>query len=297
MLTRGDSTVSTGWPLALMAGNSATEPEFVFAEVPTPRFVVARWRRRLVRADGPLHLSQHLLSYCERGGAVSTIWREGERYCARQYAGSVTFLPAGRYERWMLEAPDEVVHLHLYIAVDQLNRQAGLLPIVNHRSPWLDSFFRLLLAELEAARGSAQGPAVDLLDRLGDLLLRRLDELQDRARAASPARVPPLRPHLLRRVLDHVDNHLGEPLPVAALADMASLSVDHFVRAFTRATGATPHRWLQMRRLEAAATQLRHSELRIDEIAHRCGFAGAAHFAASFRRHHGVTPSQYRRSA
>jgi len=296
MLTNAVPVVPASWPLALMARSSASEPEFVFAEGPSPRFVVARWRRRFVRSDGPVHLNQHLLSYCERGGAVSTIWRDGQCLRAQQHAGSVTFLPAGRYERWMLDAHCEVAHLHLYIAADLLRPDADLSPVMDCRSPWFDSFFRMLLAEYEACGATAQTHAFDLFDRLGDLLLQRLSELLGHAPAERPAGVPPLRPHLLRRVLAHVEEHLGERLSVGELADSVSLSVDHFVRAFSQATGVTPHRWLQLRRLETAATQLRQSSLRIDEIAHRCGFAGAAHFAASFRRHHGMTPSAYRRS-
>ena len=30
-------------------------------------------------------------------------------------------------------------------------------------------------------------------------------------------------------------------------------------------------------------------------LARDCGFAGAAHFAATFRRHRGLSPSDYRR--
>lgn len=296
MLMNGVSVVPANWPLALMARSSASEPEFVFAEGPTPRFVMARWRRRFVRSDGPVHLNQHLLSYCERGGAVSTIWRDGQRFRAQQHAGSVTFLPAGCYESWMLEAHVEVAHLHLYIAADLLRPDVELSPIMDCRSPWFDSFFRMLQAEYEACGATTQEHAFDLFDRLGDLVLQRLRELQAHAPAERPAGVPPLRPHLLRLVLGHVEDRLGEPLSVRELADSASLSVDHFVRAFSQATGVTPHRWLQLQRLEAAAMQLRQSSLRIDEIAHRCGFAGAAHFAASFRRQHGMTPSAYRRS-
>lgn len=296
MLSNGVSELPSSWPLSLMASSSATEPDFVFAAGATPRFVMARWRRHSVRSDGPVHLKQHLLSYCERGGAVSTIWRDGRCLRAQQHTGSVTFLPAGHYERWMLEAHAEVAHLHLYIAAELLRPQAELTPVMDHRSPWFDSFFRMLLAEYEACGAAGRQQAFDLLDRLDDLLLRRLLDLQGQTSAWRPARVPPLRKHLLARVLGHVEDHLGEPLTVRELAASVSLSVDHFVRAFRQATGVTPHRWLQLRRLDAAAIALRQSSLRIDEIAHRCGFAGAAHFTASFRRHHGVTPGEYRRS-
>jgi AraC family transcriptional regulator len=295
MLTNGASLVPSDWPLAVVARDSATDPEFVFAEGAAPRFVMARWRRRFSQSDGPVQLHHHLLSYCERGGAVSTVWHAGQRFCAQQHTGSVTFLPAGHYERWMLEAHAEVAHLHVYIAADLLRPDAERSPILNCRSTWFDSFFRLLLAEYEACRATAQEHGFDLFDRLGDLLLQRLQDLQRPTAAEPRARVPPLRVHLLRRVRSHIEARLAEPLTVRELAGLVSLSVDHFVRAFSQATGVTPHRWIQLLRLETAAQQLRNGDEHIDVIAHRCGFAGAAHFTASFRRHHGMTPSAYRR--
>jgi AraC family transcriptional regulator len=88
---------------------------------------------------------------------------------------------------------------------------------------------------------------------------------------------------------------LGERLTLEALAGITALSADHFLRAFEQATGSTPHRWIVERRLDVACARLADSSERIEQIAHTCGFAGAAHFAATFRRHRGMTPSAYRR--
>lgn len=283
-------------PMTLIARSSARLPDFALADSAQTRLVVARWHRRDARLDGPLHLAQHLLSYCERGGATATVGTGGRWLRARQHTGCITFLPAGRYERWQLEAPGEVAHLHLYIDPDALPRPAAeFLPLMDVRDPWFDGFFRLLGAEYEACRAAGRPESLDLVDRTGDLLLRRLVALQPAPHPAQPPRVTPLRPHLLRAVLGYVEAHLGERLTLEALAGIAALSADHFLRAFEQATGSTPHRWIVERRLDVACDRLAGSNERIAQIAHACGFAGAAHFTATFRRHRGMTPSAYRR--
>jgi AraC family transcriptional regulator len=291
--------------VAMVARSSATQPEFVLADGPPTRFVAARWRRRKVRLDGPVQLEQHLLSYCERGGAVSTVVADGVQLRVRQHTGAVTFLPAGCYERWQLEATGEVVHVHLYIAAEALREVLDAstpaipsLPLMDVRDAWFDSFFRLLLAEIDACRARGQLQSIDLLDRLGDLLLRRLLGLhRPAAGPAERAQVAPLRPFLLREVLNHIERHLPQRLTLDTLAAMSSMSADHFVRAFERATGSTPHRWILERRLDAACERLRATTAPIDDVAHACGFAHPAHFSATFRRHRGVTPSAYRRGS
>lgn len=289
-------------PMALIARSSATLPDFVLADGLQARLVVARWHRRDARLDGPVHLAQHLLSYCERGGATATVGTAGTWLRARQHAGCVTFLPAGRYERWQLDAPGEVAHLHLYIAPEVLQRVAGdadpsarFTPLMDLRDPWFDGFFRLLGAEYEACQAAGRPESLDLVDRTRELLLRRLVALRPAPAVTESRRAVPLRPHLLRAVLHHVEAHLGERLSLETLAGIASMSVDHFVRAFQQATGSTPHRWIVERRLDTACSRLADSSDRIEQIAHACGFAGAAHFTASFRRHRGMTPSAYRR--
>jgi AraC family transcriptional regulator len=279
---------------AVVARSSAVQPEFVVADA-GPRFVVARWRRRAARLNEPAKLDDHMLSYCLRGGARSTIVVDGIRRSAVQRTGAFTFVPAGRPVQWLLEAPAETMHLHLYLA----QRALGATPkvFINLQDPWLDGYFRLLMADLEACRRDAALDRWDFLDRTADLLLHRLVPLLAGERpAARPSRVSPLRLPILRRIEAHVEDHLSDDLRLEDLAAIASMSVDHFVRAFREATGTTPHRWLLERRLDKACALLTDSGERVAAIARRCGFASAAHFAATFHSRHGTTPSDYRRA-
>ena len=290
---------------ALVARSSDGPPEFVLADRPVPRFITARWHRSQVRLDEPMRMDDHLLSYCERGGATCTLLVDEVRLHGRQHTGSLTFLPAGRAVRWLLETPTEVVHTHLYIA-DEVVREAlrasahaepsSLMALLNVHDPWFDGFFKLMAAECEACRSRGQLQDFDLFDRVGSLLVRRLLALQGGARPSRMG-VAPLRAFLLHEIAAHVEAHLAECIKLERLASMASMSVDHFVRAFAQATGSTPYRWILDRRLDAAYSRLRESNDRIAVIARGCGFSGASHLCTAFRRRYGVTPIAFRRGS
>lgn len=292
---------------ALVARSSDGSPEFVLADHPVPRFIAARWHRSRVRLDEPMHLDHHLLSYCERGGAMCTLLVDDMRLHGRQQTGSLTFLPAGRVVSWLLEIPAEVVHTHLYIA-DEIVREAAqagggadadptsLMALLNVHDPWFDGFFQLMAAECDACLSRGQLQDFDLFDRVGILLVRRLLALQGGARRSRTG-VAPLRAFLLNEIAAHVESNLGGCIKLERLATMASMSVDHFVRAFAQATGSTPYRWILDRRLEAACARLRQSNDRVELIARDCGFSGASHLCTAFRRRYGVTPVAVRRGS
>jgi AraC family transcriptional regulator len=99
----------------------------------------------------------------------------------------------------------------------------------------------------------------------------------------------------LRRVLDHIDQHLEEQIALADLARLANLSTFHFSRMFTAAIGLPPCRFVSRRRLETAMAMLAVGRLPLSEIAHRSGFSSQASFSRAFRRATGMTPGEYRR--
>jgi AraC-like DNA-binding protein len=106
--------------------------------------------------------------------------------------------------------------------------------------------------------------------------------------------VPPAR-HLLR-AKDLADARYREPLDVPTLARAAHLSPAHFSREFRRVFGETPHQYLLTRRLERARYLLRTTDRSVAEICLDVGFASVGSFTTTFRRHVGVTPTNYRRA-
>ena len=122
--------------------------------------------------------------------------------------------------------------------------------------------------------------------------------LTERYAAAPPARPRPepiLDSRMRDRVTDLIQSDPAAPVRIPDLADVAGLSPSAFIRAFKRATGMTPHRFVIEQRLQAARRLLAESDRPIADIALSSGFSSQSHFGAAFRASVGVSPARYRR--
>jgi AraC-like DNA-binding protein len=99
----------------------------------------------------------------------------------------------------------------------------------------------------------------------------------------------------LRRVKQHIDQHLSEAIKLNELAQIAELSACHFARAFKESVGIAPHRFMTVRRIAAACRLLAEGDAALIQIALEVGFCDQSHFTRCFARFVGVTPSAYRR--
>jgi AraC-like DNA-binding protein len=105
---------------------------------------------------------------------------------------------------------------------------------------------------------------------------------------------------LNRRMLrsrDAIDRTYSQPLDIAALARVASVSEAHYIRTFRATFGETPHRYLQRRRVERAMFLLRETDRNITDICLDVGFASLGTFSRTFRDIIGVNPTDYRARA
>ncbi|HEX4905578.1 MAG TPA: GlxA family transcriptional regulator [Acidimicrobiales bacterium] len=99
----------------------------------------------------------------------------------------------------------------------------------------------------------------------------------------------------LRDVQHHIAEHLDDDLSVDALAARAAMSPRHFARCFRDETGATPARFVEAARIEAARRRLEESDDSIESIARACGFGTAETMRRAFARVLHVAPTEYRR--
>ena len=100
----------------------------------------------------------------------------------------------------------------------------------------------------------------------------------------------------LADVLAWATAHLDTALDVDTLADRAMCSRRSFYRWFKTTTGTTPHAWLRTQRLNRAEELLETTDLTIDNIAHRVGYASATALREQFTLRRGVSPHAYRRT-
>ncbi|WSQ07292.1 helix-turn-helix domain-containing protein [Streptomyces sp. NBC_01231] len=89
---------------------------------------------------------------------------------------------------------------------------------------------------------------------------------------------------------------LDEPLTLDDLAAHARMSLRTFARRFNDEVGLSPGRWLIQQRVARARHLLEASDLSVDQIAGRVGFATGASLRQHLRASIGVSPQTYRRT-
>jgi AraC-like DNA-binding protein len=97
-----------------------------------------------------------------------------------------------------------------------------------------------------------------------------------------------------------IDHNLADPaLSAAQVAAAVGISTRHLSRVFAEAGPSVP-KYVLARRLEAARGLLERPEagaMTVAAVAHRCGFASAAHFSNAFRARFGERAIEVRRRA
>lgn len=90
--------------------------------------------------------------------------------------------------------------------------------------------------------------------------------------------------------------NLHEPLSLRELADHARMSLRTFARRFNEEVGMSPGRWLIQQRVDHARQLLESTDLAVDDIAGKVGFATGTSLRQHLHAAIGVTPLAYRRT-
>lgn len=137
--------------------------------------------------------------------------------------------------------------------------------------------------------GSAYSGAVSrtIVDRV--VRLQLADEARSRGSAGLKAEARSLVEAL-------VDSNLQAPPSVSEMAAKIGMGMGKFVHEFKTTFEASPHQYIQRRRLVRARELLLATDASLTTIALETGFANHSHFSTVFRAVTGMTPSSYRRT-
>lgn len=138
-------------------------------------------------------------------------------------------------------------------------------------------------------RFTAEWEALDDPESLCLWIVRVFDELKGAAHSGQGPRSD-----LLKRVLDFIESHFSEDLPVERIAREVCLSPSRLTHRMRSEYNSTLGRCIVKVRMEKAKTLLRDTDTSISAIAQDVGYRDQSHFTRIFRRHVGFTPKGYR---
>jgi AraC family transcriptional regulator len=102
----------------------------------------------------------------------------------------------------------------------------------------------------------------------------------------------------VNRVIDHIKEHLTEPLPIDKLARLVHFSPFHFHRIFRSIVGEPLHAFIRRLRLEQAVFRMQHGpKVTLTTIALQAGFASSSDFSRAFKQAYGFSPRHFSRDS
>jgi AraC family transcriptional regulator len=165
--------------------------------------------------------------------------------------------------------------------------------------PRLYFFDRDLWETALKLKAQAQNPAPGqrhYVEALGMVMVHELLRLNNGAAPAKHNVRGGLAGWQEKKVAQYIEEHLSEDVPLPALAELVGLSPYHFARAFKQSFGLPPHRYLTSRRIEKAKSLLAQPAVSVTQIGFDLGFSEVSSFTNAFRKHAGLSPTEYRRS-
>ncbi len=100
---------------------------------------------------------------------------------------------------------------------------------------------------------------------------------------------------LIRQAKEYIEQHYGDPdLSLSEVAAHANLSASHFSVVFSQETGHTFKECLTDIRINKAKQLLRMTGLRSADIAYQVGYNDPHYFSSAFKKHTGLSPSEFR---
>ena len=107
------------------------------------------------------------------------------------------------------------------------------------------------------------------------------------------SRTKSARKSILDQVKHYIEHHLAQDVSLTAIADHVHLHPVYLSRIFTAEMGETLTDYLHGLRMSQAAYLLKHSDLKVYEIAAQVGHE-STYFMRVFKKHFGSTPQEYR---
>ncbi len=100
---------------------------------------------------------------------------------------------------------------------------------------------------------------------------------------------------LLSKIYSYVDSNYASPLlSLSSIAENLAFSPSYLTRYFKEKTGVSLMQYIDRRRFEESKHLLAATNLPIKAIVERVGYTDEANFSRKFKKHEGITPTQYR---
>ena len=152
----------------------------------------------------------------------------------------------------------------------------------------LDSCMRIVVEIERERKEMKRSHTVMMTGLLLELFVRIFRSVQRAGAVKNDLRSP-----WLSKVLDYLEVHFAEEIPMIHLQKMAGMSERSFQRHFQEMTGLPPLRYILRLRIAHASRLLREGNKSVYEVASSCGLDNCSYFCRLFKCITGHSPKKY----
>ncbi len=217
--------------------------------------------------------------------------------------GTVSVMTRAVPSVWHWTAPTKATHLYLSpgsltrVCADVFDREIAdvrLRDVLGADDEILRSCIETMTEEVRTHGLGGQLLVDALATQVWVQLLRRYAEVTFHESPGSRVRNAGLSRLQAKIVTRYIEERLDQRLRLAELAQVAHVSVNHFLRQFKLRFGCAPHVYVIQRRLELAKRLLAKTGLPIKDVAAHSGFADQSHMSRTFQRYLRTSPRSFR---
>lgn len=111
----------------------------------------------------------------------------------------------------------------------------------------------------------------------------------------SDTKVIPNADDKFRPILEYMNHNFAEKISAKEICTRFGYNETYFCRRFKAITGITVMHYILILRMEKAQKLLRGSDEDVGNIAWQCGFSDISYFSNCFKKHFGITPTEFRK--
>ncbi|OLP18529.1 AraC family transcriptional regulator [Leptolyngbya sp. 'hensonii'] len=225
--------------------------------------------------------------------------KAGRTYTGLYGKGDISVTPAETpfFARWdsedhylQIRVASQFIQNVAQATLDMNSDRLELRPEFRTRDAKIEAIGLMLFAELQQENLGGRL----YIDSLTNVLAVHLLRQYATANPPLPTYAGGLSERQLMQVLEYINDHLGQEIKLADLAQLLDMSPFHFSRLFKQSLGTTPYQYLLQQRIERAKQFLKQPDRSITEIAFLCGFNSHSHLSKQFRQVTGMTPTAFR---
>lgn len=134
--------------------------------------------------------------------------------------------------------------------------------------------------------------------------MRRYHNLQERLQTVEDSKIKVFTTYLdssdgikseyTQQAIDYIEAHYADDINVRSIAQALNISESHLSKVFKDTVHSTIGEYLTNYRISRACALLKDPQLRIYEVAIRCGYTDQRYFSVIFKRIMGMTPNEFR---